>query len=328
MLDTTHKHNKLAVWLTHGSVPCWQLTAAQAARLARDLPGVTVTACADEAAFLAALPAADIAIVWHFNAEWLALAPRLRWLATPAAGRDYFQVPANAGVSVTYGSFHGELMAETVLGMMLGATRGIFQGQRRQLAGEPWPRAALATSMRPLRGSHVLILGFGAIGQWVGRLAKPFGVRVTGVRRSQMPRPAWFESGDALATPAELDTLLPTIDHLVLTLPGDTGAAGLIDDRRLRLLPARAWVYNVGRGQVLNETALAAALCEYRLAGACLDVFAEEPLPPESPLRRAPNVLLLPHASAIAPNYLDLFLDEFIARYRTTAGDPQPCETA
>lgn len=306
----------LAIWLTHKTVPCWHLTPAQAARLQQALPGVAVTVCADEAAFLAALPLAEAAVVWHFNAGWLSLAPRLRWIATPAAGRDYFQIPAAANVTVTYGHFHGELMAETVLGMLLATSRGILDAQRRQLAGEAWPRAELGAIVRPLRGSHVVILGFGAIGQWVGRLAKPFGVRLTGVRRSPMPRPPWFEPADAVTTVEHLDALLPAADHLVLTLPGDTGTGKILDERRLRLLPPHAWLYNVGRGNALDEAALAAALGEQRLAGACLDVFVQEPLPADSPLRRAPNLLLLPHVSAVGANYLDLYLAEFIALCR------------
>lgn len=305
----------LAVWLTHPSVSCWHLTPAQATHLQRKLPGVAVTVCADETAFLAALPTADIAMVWRFRPAWLVLAPRLRWIATPAAGRDYFQVPPTPGLTISYGSFHGELMAETVLGMMLGAARGLQEAQRRQAAGELWPRAELADVMRPLRSSHLVILGFGAIGQWVGRLAKPFGVRITGVRRSAMAPPAWFTAGDDIIAPDALDAVLPDTDHLVLVLPATPETTNALGERRLRLLPRRAWVYNVGRGSAVDDEALATALCEHRIAGAGLDVFREEPLPATSPLRRAPNVLLLPHASAISPNYLDLFLDEFVGLY-------------
>ena len=117
-----------------------------------------------------------------------------------------------------------------------------------------------------------------------------------------------------------LDALLPTADHLILALPATPETDGLVDAARLARLPLRAAVYNVGRGNVLDESALARALVRGRLRAACLDVFRQEPLPANSPLRTAPNILLMPHASAIAPEYLDLFLDEFIplfrARYR------------
>ncbi len=307
---------KLAIYLTHRTVPAWQMTPAQAARLERELPGTTVALCPDQAAFLGALPTAEVAIVWHFRPEWLALAPRLRLLATPAAGRDYFQPPSRPGLELSYGSFHGQLIGETVLGMLLAATRGILASQARQLAGDPWPRAAVGATMRPLRRSHLTILGFGAIGQWVGRLAKPFGVRITGVRRSAAAPPSWFEPGDRLLSAAQLDAVLPETDHLLLALPGDTESDHLLDERRLRLLPPSAWVYNVGRGNAIDEAALAAALATGRLAGACLDVFAEEPLPATSPLRQAPNLLVMPHAAAISPNYFDLFIDEFVDRHR------------
>lgn len=309
----------IAVWLTHPSVDCWNFTTAQAGTLHRALPGAEVTLCPGKDAFLGALPQADITIVWQFRQEWFARAPRLRWIATPAAGRDYFHITPPAGVDVTYGSFHGALMGETLVGMMLAFCRGILGAQRRQLAGELWPIAEIGKGIRPLRGSHVVILGFGAIGRHAGRLAKAFGVRITGIRRSTVPPPDWFGPGDRVATPAELDAILPTADHLLLVLPGDTGADRILDDRRLRLLPPHACICNVGRGNAIDEAALAAALREGRLAGACLDVFCQEPLPADSPLRNCPGVLIMPHASAISPDYLDLYLAEFVEVFRRGA---------
>ncbi len=306
----------VAVWLTNRQVACWHFTEQNAALLRRELPAAQVVVCADEAQFLAVLPEASAALVWRFDPAWLERAPRLRRLATPAAGHDWLRVPPRPGLQITYGAFHGEIIAETVLGLMLGACRGLLHAQRLQDAGAVWPRNELAPGMRPLRGSHAVILGFGAIGQWIARLAKPFGVRITGVRRrSGMPRPEYFDAADRLVAPDKLDALLPAADHLILALPGDTGTDCILDARRLALLPPGACLYNVGRGNAVDETALAAALRENRLAFAGLDVFQQEPLPADSPLRLCPNALLLPHASAIAPNYLDLFVREFAASF-------------
>ncbi len=306
---------EIAVWLTHEQVPGWHFSAANAARLRAALPATRVQVYPDVSAFLAGLATAEAALVWRFEQAWLAEAPRLQWLATPAAGRDYFQLDPPPGLRLTYGTFHGELMAETVLGWLLGWSRGLFAAQTWQ-AAELWPRARLAGIMRPLRGARLTILGFGHIGEWVGRLAKPLGVILTGVRRRPGPQPDYFTAADRVLTIERLDEVLAETDFLVLALPGETGTDRLLDARRLDLLPRSAVVCNIGRGNAIDETALAAALRAGRLAGACLDVFAREPLPADSPLRGLPNALLLPHASAIAPNYLDLFVDEFVGLCR------------
>lgn len=312
--DNATRPPMVAVWLTHKTVPCWEMTAANAARLARALPGATIRLCANREEFLAVLPDADTAVVWTFRQEWFARAPRLRWLATPAAGRELLGVEAvPPHLRVTYGTFHGQLIGETVLGMMLASARGLLAGARLQ-ALEPWPQAELARIARPLRGSHVAIVGFGHIGAWIARLAKPFGVRITGLRRApEAAATDMLDADDRVLAMAELDRVLPGADHLILCLPAAAETNGLMNRVRLGLLPPHAVLYNVGRGNAVDETALAEALGAGRLAGACLDVYQGEPLPASSPLRTAPNALLLPHASAMAPNYLDLFIDEFAA---------------
>ena len=117
-----------------------------------------------------------------------------------------------------------------------------------------------------------------------------------------------------------LDRVLPDTDHLVLCLPASPGTEGILDDRRLQLLPAHAGIYNVGRGNAIDEQALASWLASHPLAAACLDVFREEPLAADSPLRSLPNCLLLPHLSAIAPDFLDLFVEELIPRLSAVPG--------
>jgi len=305
---------RIAVWLTHPEVACWNFAGHHVARLEREADDLAVTVCHDEGSFLRALANAEVAVVWHFEQAWFAGAPRLRWIATPAAGRDFFRITAPANVRVTYGAFHGKLIGETAVGMLLGAARGLITAGQRQ-GSDPWPRAALSEVMRPLRGSHLVVLGFGHIGQWIASLAKPFGVRITGVKRRPIALPDCFAAGDRVVTLGELDAALGDADHLLLALPSGPETHHLIDRPRLSLLPPQAWVYNVGRGNALDGTALAEALHAGRVAGACLDVFEEEPLPAGHPLRSAPNVLIMPHASAIAPNYLDLYLNELIPEF-------------
>jgi len=305
-----------AVHLNHRQVPGWNFTGRHAGQLAAAIPGIEVRVCRSEGEFLAALPGAQVALVWHFLPEWIPLAPDLRLLATPAAGQDYFPgdlLPER--IERCYGRFHGLLMGETVVGMILGMCRGILPAAAMQTT-LAWPRRELAACIRPLRGARATILGFGHIGEHVARLLKPFGVGLTGIRRTVGPPPPFFEAGDRVAALSELDRVLPRTDHLILCLPATVETDGLMDRRRLALLPEGATLCNVGRGNALDEEALMDCLREGRLAGACLDVFRQEPLPPDSPLRTCPNLWILPHAAAVAPNYLDLFVAEFADRWR------------
>jgi phosphoglycerate dehydrogenase-like enzyme len=295
-------------------VPIFCVRARHVARLRAAFPGSRVTWCRTKASFLKELPRAQAAITWAFRQEWFARAPELRRIATPAAGRDFFVLDPPARVKVRYSTFHGPVMAETVLGLMLAFNRGLFTAYEHQLKGELWPRPALFGA-RLLAGTHAVIVGFGHIGSAVGRALKPFGVRVTGVRRTAAARrPRWFGPGDAVVPVSALDAALRQADHVILVLPSDTGTDRLLDGRRLALLPRRAVVYNVGRGNCIDEAALAKALASGRLSGACLDVFASEPLTAESPLaRNLPGLVRVPHASAFTEEYIDRFLDEAIA---------------
>jgi len=307
------KNFRIVLWITHKTVAEWHLTPQQVATFAAALPQAEIVHCQDQEEFLAALPEADVALVWRFRQEWFALAPGLRFLGTPAAGQEYLAVTPPPGVRLGFGSFHGAIMAETVLALMLGLARRVIPFARTMQAPDAasWPRESFSGTARRLHGARVTVLGFGKIGQWVGRLAKPFGVRLTGIRRQAAATlPNFCETGDRVLGIEALDSVLPETDYLVLALPDTAETTGLLDARRLALLPRQAVVINVGRGNAIDETALAAALRGERLAAAALDVFATEPLPDDSPLRTTPNCFLYPHSSAIAPDYLDLYLVE------------------
>ena len=297
------------------SVPYFCIRREQIARLRQASPAATVTWCHSSRACLRALPQAQVVVSWMFRQEWFARAPRLRAVLSSAAGRDLSPLEPPPGVTVRYGTFHGPLMAETVLGMMLAFERGLFTAFAHQLRGELWPRDALYGNVRLLQGSHAVILGLGHIGKAIGRLLKPFGVRVTGVRRRPPARrPPWFGRDDRQLAADRLDAVLPEADHLILVLPADTGTDRLIDAARLSRLPRHAVIYNVGRGNCIDEAALARALRKGALRGACLDVFAHEPLEADSPLAAdLPGLVRMPHASAFADEYMDRFTDEVIA---------------
>jgi phosphoglycerate dehydrogenase-like enzyme len=307
--------NAVAVF-QESQVPYFRIARRHIARLRAAFPGARVTWCRSARAFVRALPQTRVAVTWAFRQEWFARAPELRCVYSSAAGRDFARLDPPPGVELRHGAFHGPLMAETVLGLMLAFNRGLFTAYRCQLQGDPWPREALYGTVRLLHGSHAVILGFGRIGQTVGRLLKPFGVRVTGVRRTPPARPPrWFGKEDRAVAAARLDEALADADHLILVLPSDTGTDRLIDAARLARLPRHAVIYNVGRGNCIDEAALAKALTKGALRGACLDVFAEEPLTGASPLAgEVPGLVRLPHASAFADEYMDRFIDEVVTQ--------------
>jgi len=282
-------------------------------RLQQSFPEATFIRCQSKEQFLEALPDADVACSFRFKAEWFGRAPRLRCLISPTAGRDWFPAELPPGVRFEFSTFHGKIMAETVVGMMLSHARGLLRafGLQRE---EPWPNQALEPGLRLLKGSRITVLGFGHIGNHIARLAKCFGALVTGVRRNPGQRPDYFTEQDRLLPADCLEEVLPQTDHLVLCLPATAETTGILNARRMMLLPENAGIYNVGRGNAIDEAALAAVLGKRPLCEAYLDVFKEEPLASESPLRTLPNCLILPHVSALSPEYVDLFVDELIER--------------
>jgi len=160
----------------------------------------------------------------------------------------------------------------------------------------------------------VSVLGFGHIGGHIARLLKCLGAEITGLRRTPGARPEYFSEEDRLLSVSRLDDVLAKTDHLVLCLPATPDTTGIVNAGRLALLSPQAGIYNVGRGNAIDEAALAALLRKRPLCEAYLDVFGEEPLAADSPLRGLPNCLVLPHVSAVAPEYMDLFVGELIDR--------------
>jgi phosphoglycerate dehydrogenase-like enzyme len=249
-------------------------------------------------------------------------APRLRWLHSFAAGVDHpwFQGFLARGVRLTSSSGASAVpIAHTVMLYVLALSRDL-RGWLREQAERRWsPR-----DVQDLSGQRLGVVGLGPIGLEVARLAQAFGMRVVGFRRT--PR------GDEpceVRRLADLDAELPGLDWLVLAVPLTSETRRLLDGRRLALLPPRARLVNVGRGALVDESALAEALAAGRLAGAALDVFEVEPLPAESPLWNLPGVIVTPHSSGTTPgNHVraaELFVEN-LGRYER--GEPLRNELA
>ena len=240
-------------------------------------------------------------------------APHLEWMHVSNVGTDdpiYAELMAKGvAVSNSPGS-NAEPIAVTTLGAMLSLARNLPMYADAQRARE-WRKLSRLQSPRDLRGQTVTVVGLGAIGGFLVSFLRPLGVHIIGVRRT----PAGVEDGvDEWVSPDRLAEVLPRTDWLVLAAPLTSQTRGLVDARALALLPQGAYVLNVGRGPVMDEDAFADAIRSGHLAGGYLDVFAQEPLPAESPLWELPNVILTPHDSAVSlgntPRANAIFLEE------------------
>jgi phosphoglycerate dehydrogenase-like enzyme len=243
-------------------------------------------------------------------------ATSLAWFQSFSAGVDHpwFQSLLARGLRLTTASGSAARpIAHTVVYYLLALTRQArrWEGAQRRRAWEPH-------DVVDLTGQRLCVVGLGPIGLEVARLGVALSMDVVGVRR----RPTGDEPCPTYAF-AELDGLLPGADHLVLAAPLTTETRGLLDRRRIELLPGHAIVVNVGRGGLVDEPALVGALAAGRIGGAGLDVFAEEPLPPDSPLWAMPNVIVTPHACGQTPandeRALQQFLDNLV---RWVSGEP------
>ena len=265
--------------------------------------GSRVVRVRSERAFLKELPRATHAIVWHFRREWFDVAKRLELLATPAAGREFVPETGPRGVKIHFGGFHGPIMAESVAAFALGWARGFF---RPELKSSAWPRSELSEVVGELAGTRAVILGYGRVGRAIGDKLSSLGVEVSGLTRY-----GFFAGGRRLPSRRFAD-FLAKADWLVMALPSTTGTDNFLSAKLIAKLPRRAVVINVGRGNSVDERALAAALKSGRIAAAYLDVRKSEPTATilESPgyvreLADLPNCFVMPHASAFSPRYLE-----------------------
>lgn len=238
--------------------------------------------------------------------------PALQWLHVFNAGVDhpiYDEMLARGVRLTTSAGATAEPIAQTAITGLLMLARNF----PRWLAGQHerrWDPARVPDFPRDLIGQTALILGMGSVGAEIARLSRVLGLKVIGVRRS--PRRE-DDPVDELHPPGKLAELLPRADWLILACPLTAETRGLIDAGLLARLPRGARIINVARGEIIDETALIAALREKRLAGAYLDVFEKEPLPTESPLWDLPNVIISPHNSGSAAGNDERVYRMFIA---------------
>ena len=273
----------------------------------------------------AALPYIDQYEIFfgHSCVEVIRAGRGLKWFACVYAGIDPYRADEvwgnpNCLFTASAGAY-GVAISEYVIMVLLMLLHRMPEYER--LRGEKrWQRLS---PIRSVYGLRLTVVGMGDTGTQVARRAKALGAAVRGVRRSKSK--GGDGAFDSVHGTEELDGLLPETDALVLCLPSTEETRGLLDRRRLTLLPRDAYVVNTGRGSAVDTAALVEALRLGQLAGAALDVVDVEPPPADSPLWTMPNLILTPHCSGdmallhTCDRVVEMFLED-LSRY--AAGEP------
>ena len=243
---------------------------------------------------------------------------RLRWIQSSAAGLDHCLSASVVESEIVVTSASGVLakqVADHTLALLTGMLRNPPTFFRAQQAHE-----FIRRPTRDLHGARIGIVGLGGNGRRLARVLEPFDTTIVATDWFPVNKPDYV---DELLAADALDEILPRIDILILAAPLTEHTRGMIDERRLRLLPADAVVVNMARGPLIVESDLVKVLSSGHLWGAAVDVTEEEPLAPENPLWDLPNVIITPHVGGQRASRIDDMTDLFctnLAHYR--AGEP------
>lgn len=245
------------------------------------------------------------------------LAPNVRWIQATSAGIGEFvrtkgydrSMPQT--IFTTASGVHAQALAEFCLMVMLTFHKKFLQTLRDQRR-KHWQRFAGTD----LRAQRLVIVGVGRVGKEIARVSKTFGMRIVGVKRTTAGASLVDLHLDELYSTEELPRALAQAQNLVLIAPHTRETERMIGAKELAMLPRGAVFINIGRGALVDEPALVDALRAGRLLGAGLDVFEEEPLPPESPLWEMDNVIVSPHSASTSDRENERITDLFCENLR------------
>jgi phosphoglycerate dehydrogenase-like enzyme len=286
--------------------PAWVMPKHFVDRLRRDFPQHTFAEAWDRETIRRLLPDADAAFTPFVDRDVFPSASRLRWVQSPAAGVGSLMFPELRASPVVITSARGiraRAIAEHILGVTIALARKLPVAIRAQVAHR-WAQDDLegaGVDVRTLEGQRMGIVGLGAIGLELVKLAAPFGFRVSAIRRrADQPTP---DGVDEVWPPERLHDLLAKSDVVVLAAPHTPETRRLVGAPELDRIKRGALLVNIARGKLLDDAAVIAALRDGRLGGAALDVFSEEPLDAASPYWDLANVIVTPHTSGAMQDY-------------------------
>jgi phosphoglycerate dehydrogenase-like enzyme len=291
---------KLLIALYH-RFELWQMPAWFSERLRGEFPQLEVIHLPNYERVTEEIADAEIAISWSLRGEQIKAAKKLRWIHSTAAAVHQLMTPelrASDIVVTNARDVHGPVVAEHAIALAFALAKRLPQAVRYQQQKHWAQRDLWNAQPRPgeLSGATMTIIGMGGIGRPLAKLAKSVGMRVVGVR--EYPEHG-SEGADVIFGFGELDGALREADFVVLAVPVTPKTHHLMNTQRLAQLKPDAYLVNVGRGVLIDEDALVAALTRKSFAGAALDVTTDEPLPPGSPLWHMDNVLITPHIAGL-----------------------------
>jgi phosphoglycerate dehydrogenase-like enzyme len=286
-------HHRFELW----NVPAWF-----GERLAQEFPELRITQRTSYEGIEEYLRDAEVIFTISLRPEQFAAATNLRWIHAPTAAvhQLLFAELVNSNVTITNSrEVHGPVVAEHVMALIFALAKKIPQAvlfQQKSIWGQEaiWKEGA---HPREISGATLGLIGVGSIGRRVAQMASALGMRVIAVREHvEKGSP---EGVEAVFPPSAIDEVLKQSDYVVLAAPLIAATQGLINADRLAAMKPGACLINVGRGAQVDEAALVEALRTGRMAGAALDVFEREPLPADSPLWSAENLLITPHTAGL-----------------------------
>jgi phosphoglycerate dehydrogenase-like enzyme len=303
-------HHKLEMW----TIPAWFVE-----KLRAEFPQFDITHRDTYDKIEDYLGDVEVLFTLSLRPDQFSVAKKLKWLHCPAAAVHQFSFPefVNSDVILTNGrDVHGPVVAEHVMALIFAMAKNLhlsarFQ-QKREWGQEPVWYAK--PHPRLIAGATLGLVGLGSIGRPVAKHASALGMCVIATRGN--PEKGTVEGVEQIIP--QLDQLLAQSDYVVLAAPVTASTEHLIGAKQLSQMKSDACLINVGRGQLIDEPALAQALREKRIGGAALDVFEKEPLPPDSPFWDLENVLITPHTAGLAKQLWEreyVIFSENIRRY-------------
>ena len=264
---------------------------------------------ADASTLAERLPSADVLLVWNFashavRAAWPGEGPRPRWVHTASAGADHLMCPELAASDTVVTNARGvfdQPIAEYVAALVLSMAKDLPRTWELQRRGTWRHRES-----QRVTGTRACVVGAGPIGRAIVATLEALGVKTALVGRT--PR-------TGVHGPDDLDRLMASADWVVAAAPLTEQTHGMFDARRFGLMQPSARFINIGRGPLVVEDALVEAVSKHWIAGAALDVFEHEPLPPDSPLWQTPNLIVSPHMSGDTVGWRDDLGAQFVKMF-------------